>query len=404
MGQSLVMLGVLGLLIFLLGLLVGLRLADLLARPLRRLLDVVRALQPEQFAESGPRVTGKAIQAAVDHLWAIGRTLTARERELAAQNLAWQRRYSQARALIDLTAEFTQSMQLGIVLERLSQGLSRFFAGDGVGIWIQGSHGDLELAAALEEHFPEALRIRDRWVQQVLADDRTPLIPPWPSHEGPWIAAPLLDALGQKIGIVALTSRRRSAYTIEDGVFLRTVLGHASMAIRNAAMYEFVDALSRIDGLTGLYNRREFDRVVSQELDRAQASGQVISLLVIDIDHFKQINDTHGHQQGDQALKQLARLVQQVPRRIGDAAFRIGGEEFAVLLTETEKPAAFASAEALRSAAERLTLLDDDTRLTVSVGIAAFPVDGRDSATLVMAADGALYRAKAAGRNQVQAA
>ncbi len=396
----------------LLGLLLGL--AALLAtvrqlrgsrRALRQAVDLLAGLTPDRLLkEDPPRLPDRRTQAAVDHLWAVSRGLTAREGELAAQNGVWQRRYGQARGLIDLMAEFNQVMQLRAVLDRLSHGVSRFFAGDGVAIWIRGPRGDLELAASVVETFPPALPARDRWVEHVLAGGGGPMLPTWLAQDLPCLAAPLFDAQGQRIGIVAVTSRRRAAYTVEDDAFLRTAIAHAAMAVQNATLYEFVDTLSRVDSLTGLHNRREFDRLVNQELTRAQSSGQTLSLLMVDIDHFKRVNDERGHQEGDRALQQVARLVQTVPQRATDGAFRTGGEEFAVLMTQADKATALAAAESLRGVAEGVRLLGDGMSLTLSVGVASYPGDAQEPATLIAAADRALYQAKAAGRNRVQAA
>jgi len=169
-------------------------------------------------------------------------------------------------------------------------------------------------------------------------------------------------------------------------------------------MYEFIDTLSRIDPLTGLHNRREFDRLLAQELQRAQQTGQQLSLIVADIDHFKQINDRFGHQEGDRALQQVARLIQMVPKRITDAAFRTGGEEFAILMTDTDKNGALTLSESLRSLTESARFFNANRPVTVSLGVASFPADGQDPTSLMLAADRALYQAKAAGRNRVQAA
>jgi diguanylate cyclase (GGDEF)-like protein len=218
------------------------------------------------------------------------------------------------------------------------------------------------------------------------------------------MAAPLLDAQGERIGIVALTSRRRPAYTAEDGAFLRTVIGHASLAIQNATMYEFIDTLSRIDPLTGLANRREFDRLLLAEVARSRQSGQSFSLIMADLDHFKQVNDRFGHQEGDRALQQIGRLIQQVPKRAGDTAFRIGGEEFAVLMGDTDKTGAVGVSETLRVVTEGAKFLPTSEAVTISLGVATFPGDGMDAASLMAAADRALYQAKAGGRNRVAAA
>jgi diguanylate cyclase (GGDEF)-like protein len=384
--------------------LAGFRLAKRRASRQRAALQVISELTPEGLKQRAPDSADKLARAALTRLWALTEQVMTRQRQLLEQNGELQRRHGQARALIDLMAEFNQVMQLAAVLDRLSFGLSRFFAGDGVAIWIRASQGQFELAVKVAEDFPTSLNSHDRWVATVMAGDAGLVLPFWLDREMPCMASPLLDAQGQRIGIVAVTSRRRPAYTVEDGAFLRTVIGHAAMAIQNATMYEFIDTLSRIDPLTGLHNRREFDRLLQQELLSAAHSGQRLSLIMADIDHFKQVNDRFGHQEGDRALQQMARLIQQVPRRATDASFRIGGEEFAVLMGDTDKAGAVGVSETLRGVTEGAKFLPSEQVMTVSLGIATFPEDGRDPATLIAAADRALYQAKAAGRNRVAAA
>jgi len=216
------------------------------------------------------------------------------------------------------------------------------------------------------------------------------------------MAASLLNLQGQLLGVVMLTSDRRALYTADDGAFLRAVLGHAAMAIQNAARFEIVDTLSRLDALTALGNRGEFDRSLRDQVTRARLAAMPLSVLVADIDYFKQINDSYGHAEGDRVLKEIAQLIAEAARA-PNASFRLGGEEFAVLLGEA-KAAAVSIAETLRSRVEDKALFDDGARLTMSIGVASLPEDGREPAALVAAADKALYKAKSEGRNRVRAA
>ena len=384
--------------------LAGFRLAKHRAAPQRAALQTISGLTPENLRQRTPDTKDKLARAALVRLWALTEPVVTRQRQLLEQNGELQRRYGQARALIDLMAEFNEVMQLTAVLDRLSSGLSRFFAGDGVAIWIRAPQGQYELAVKVAEDFPTSLNPHDRWVATVMSGDAGLILPFWLDREMPCMAAPLLDAQGQRIGIVALTSRRRPAYTVEDGAFLRTVIGHASLAIQNATMYEFIDTLSRIDPLTGLANRREFDRLLHQEVARSSQSGQSFSLIMADLDHFKQVNDRFGHQEGDRALQQVGRLIQMVPKRPADAAFRIGGEEFAVLMGNTDKTGAVGLSETLRGVTEGARFLPNGEAVTISLGVATFPGDGQDAGSLIAAADRALYQAKAGGRNRVVAA
>ncbi len=161
--------------------------------------------------------------------------------------------------------------------------------------------------------------------------------------------------------------------------------------------------LATHDGLTGLYNHRTFHALLEDELARAKRFNRPVSLLMIDIDHFKRVNDTHGHLAGDAILKQLSDLLLRQARAI-DRVCRYGGEEITAILPETENAAALNIAERLRATVEREQLDIGDGRIvsvTVSIGLASWPAQAGDAETLVAAADTAMYAAKQAGRNRV---
>lgn len=161
--------------------------------------------------------------------------------------------------------------------------------------------------------------------------------------------------------------------------------------------------LSNTDPLTGLFNRRYFMEALENEFQRAQRKCGPLTLALLDIDHFKRVNDMYGHPQGDQVLMSLAAVVQGELRRY-DIIARYGGEEFIILLPETSPEEGVALAERLRAAVEKMSLPDPakKIRVTVSLGISTYPA-GRITSVydLVREADDALYRAKAGGRNQV---
>ncbi|MCH6559510.1 diguanylate cyclase [candidate division KSB1 bacterium] len=162
--------------------------------------------------------------------------------------------------------------------------------------------------------------------------------------------------------------------------------------------------LAITDGLTGLYNYRYFKEQLLQELKRAQRHSLDISVVMIDIDHFKQYNDKNGHPAGDVVLKDIARLLRDNIRNI-DLAARYGGEEFSLILIETDKPSAKIVSEKIRKLVEDYGFAYEssqpDGKLTISTGVATFPEDGEDFDTLVSKADQRLYRAKEAGRNLI---
>jgi diguanylate cyclase (GGDEF)-like protein len=159
--------------------------------------------------------------------------------------------------------------------------------------------------------------------------------------------------------------------------------------------------MSHTDELTEVGNRRNFDMRLREEISRSTRFGHTFSLLMIDIDAFKKFNDEFGHPKGDAVLRALGALMRSVSRE-GDVPCRVGGEEFAFILPETGKPDALVFAERFRRGVET-SIMAPDARspLTVSVGLAAFPEDGKNPEEIVWAADEALYQSKRAGRNRV---
>ncbi len=155
---------------------------------------------------------------------------------------------------------------------------------------------------------------------------------------------------------------------------------------------------ARRDPLTELLNRRGFDEAFDIELERARRAGGLLSLLVSDLDRFKDINDKHGHAAGDEALRSVARVMRSTKRSF-DSAARVGGEEFALLAPDADEHGAYILAERIRAEIERI-FADGTSELTMSFGIATFPLHGQSAEALMRAGDQALYAAKRLGRNR----
>lgn len=167
-----------------------------------------------------------------------------------------------------------------------------------------------------------------------------------------------------------------------------------------------LEQMAITDGLTGLYNRREFDRLLAEEVRRAERYGTSVSLILGDVDHFKAFNDRHGHPAGDEALRSVGQTLMDTLRQ-GDKACRFGGEEFVVILPECDADAARLAAERVRAAVEARVFRIDAERtaqVTMSLGVATSPGNGDTPETLLKSADLALYQAKEQGRNRVIAA
>lgn len=216
-------------------------------------------------------------------------------------------------------------------------------------------------------------------------------------------------ALGAPIGAgddpigVLLVERTKSPSIDEDDVQIFSILADLStLSIRNAALYSQMERMANTDGLTKLYSKRYFLDFMKVETERSRRYGRKFSILLSDIDHFKNFNDTHGHQAGDEVLRATAGVFVKTVRAT-DISARYGGEEFVIALPETDGEGARIIAGRIRANVEAAEVLFEGKTLkvTVSIGIASFPDDAGDIDGLVKLADGALYAAKAAGRNRV---
>jgi diguanylate cyclase (GGDEF)-like protein len=326
------------------------------------------------------------------------------ERELRRQKVELQELASMAGEL-DRRMRPTETGE--ILLERLSRsfGFTR-------GVVLASPDGELSLLASHGTRFSSDGRptvdpiVKRAWATReiVLARRLDPSI-------DPRLAAMLPDARnllivplfaeGHPIGVVALERGGGARHIRRWAVsIVHQFASHAALALHNGWLLEEVQRMAETDPLTDLANRRVFERALERELARAARSGQQVSLLILDADHFKGYNDRFGHRAGDELLQSLARALVEHSRAF-DIVARYGGEEFAVILPEC-------SVEEAHSVAERLRLvasgLEGRAPVTLSGGVATYPVHGRDCASLIEAADAALYESKRAGRDRLSLA
>jgi two-component system, cell cycle response regulator len=215
------------------------------------------------------------------------------------------------------------------------------------------------------------------------------------------VLAPLVIE-GAWVGAVVAESSTKRRYRVDSSVLnvVEQFSSHAALALSNVWLLEQVQKLADTDSLTGVANRLKFDRVLSAEMKRADRSGESITLLMVDIDHFKSLNDRFGHQAGDEILRKLGSVLSDECREF-DTVARYGGEEFAVILPATGASASETAGERFRRLIEEM---DAPVPITASVGAASYPASAGDADALVRAADDALYRSKRAGRNRVTVA
>ncbi|MBQ1033415.1 diguanylate cyclase [Micromonospora sp. C97] len=210
------------------------------------------------------------------------------------------------------------------------------------------------------------------------------------------------------LGVLALYDRLGAdEFDDDDLATLRTFAGHAAVAVDNVRVHEEAQRLSLTDPLTGLWNYRYLRESIRREVERASRFGRMLSVLALDLDRFKDVNDTYGHAAGDTVLAEFARRVRGEIREV-DLAFRQGGEEFVLLLPETDARGAAIVAERLGAAVRDTPIAVEayagPVLVTVSVGIAVFPDNGSTGREVLEAADDALYAAKAAGRDTYRVA
>jgi diguanylate cyclase (GGDEF)-like protein len=209
-----------------------------------------------------------------------------------------------------------------------------------------------------------------------------------------------LEKAADHFGAGDLTHRVSVTTRDELGELGKTFNTMGEHLAKSQAALEYI---SIRDGLTGLYNYREFHRRLTEEAERSWRYGRPFSLLMLDIDNFKLVNDTYGHLTGDETLRALAALIAQAVRPTDQVA-RYGGEEFVIVLPETPRSGALATAERIRHIIATHPIpvtLGQRVSLTVSIGVSTYPDDAESEEKLVGAADRALYAAKHAGRNQV---
>lgn len=218
------------------------------------------------------------------------------------------------------------------------------------------------------------------------------------------LCVPLVSQ-GETLAVLHLRQEGPDSISEDVQRLASTVAEQLSLAVGNLRLQETLRSSSERDPLTDLYNRRHLEIALQRELARAQRHDFPVSLIMLDVDHFKAFNDTNGHDAGDEVLRNVAHVLKR-HTRVEDVACRYGGEEFLIVLTACTIDDAYAKAEAIREAIAQLHAFLRGValpRITASLGIACYPEDGERMENLIAEADSALYRAKSSGRNRIAA-
>jgi diguanylate cyclase (GGDEF)-like protein len=218
-----------------------------------------------------------------------------------------------------------------------------------------------------------------------------------------FLAVPI--GAGECRGSILLESLREDAFSASHRDLLSRLATSAGLALEKLDTLESANAMATHDGLTGLINHRQFQVLLQDEIRRAKRYGEPVSLVICDIDHFKNVNDTYGHPFGDVVLKGVAEKLRESIRESIDVAARYGGEEFSLILVRTDAQHAVETAERIRQLIATVPFREprgEQVNVTMSFGIALYGEHANTTATLIKRADQALYRAKESGRNRVE--
>ncbi|MFH2204261.1 MAG: sensor domain-containing diguanylate cyclase [Elusimicrobiota bacterium] len=352
--------------------------------------------------------------------------LSAAERDFAlglaaelAQNLQMEqatnvrkRQLKRMETLTDLTAIFATSLRVEDGLKLILQGIAQHFQLDRVRLYLV-EHGrevlrgelsvdirgrvvglrSVEIPLASSEHrFAKILRGEGLDEHMKRYQERVVYLP--------------LTVQGEKKGLLIVDNLiSQQAIEGQDIGLLKSFAGQIALAVDNARLFDEVQALSLYDSLTNLPVRRFFDQRFQEELYRVERSTQPLSVAMIDIDYFKSVNDTFGHQIGDQVLKEIGRIILKNLRKI-DFPSRYGGDEVLILLPQANEDEALAIMTRLSQSLKEIRIpvpfsRQKELSVTVSVGLASFPADGRSQKQLLQKADEALYWVKSRGRDGV---
>ncbi len=345
------------------------------------------------------------------------------EREITQCQLRWdlEEAHLRTRCLYDILLSVTKEQKLEVMSERLVKGVCKLLGVERcVVILINIEKNEAVFSKQYGFHV-DAYRFQgpldalgclmDAYVgQNPVVVDEPQKHPLW--HKTPWLHALMREMLsvplamkGEITGVLTVMNKvKERSFSTEDINLLSTVAVHGGVAFDNAKFLEKIEKQAITDSLTDLYNHLEFHKRIGEELERTRRYGKMFSLLMLDIDHFKLMNDTFGHPVGDGVLKETAKVIRKCIRTC-DLAFRYGGEEFAVILPETGLKSAKLTAERIRKeiAWTPLDIPEDDCkRITISIGVSTYPQDADQREDLISAADQALYAAKRDGRDNVK--
>lgn len=347
---------------------------------------------------------------------------------VSIENIALQNQLSEQRKIIQSLSDLTTSLDSSLYLEPLHETIlehaTQLLRAEQGSIMVLDEYKEelsIKAMKGMSKSLFEALNIKPGegiagqvyqtgvpLLVQDLASDPRIRQQSKPRYKTPSFVSVPLKVKNRTIGVINLADKITGEVFLEEDLqLLQAVASYVSIAIERSELYEKTEELKKIsitDSLTGLLNRRYFQERLTEEIERSRRHGIPVCLMMIDIDNFKNFNDTYGHPGGDDILKLLSQALRNYIRAI-DVAARYGGEEFTIILPQTNKQDAGIIADRLcKEIGKKETLqkkFTDTGSLTVSIGLAAFPNDAESIEELIRNADRALYQAKLQGKNRV---
>jgi diguanylate cyclase (GGDEF)-like protein len=316
-----------------------------------------------------------------------------------------QHRLEELQTLYEVARAIASTLELGEVLSRIAQVVPGRLEVERFSAMLVDADGQLEVVKIhpAQPGHEGVYRPLEEGPWSEAAASRQPRAAAGTGGQGSLLAVPMVHG-DQLLGVLTFERAGVAAFPPDQAELFQAIAAQAAIAVQNARLHERTVALSVTDPLTGAPNRRHLFTQLGAEIDRSRRYGTPLSLLMVDIDHFKHLNDIAGHRAGDEVLRQVCGVLRRSIRKV-DTLARYGGEEFVILLPQLARPLAVEVAEKLRAAVAEAPLdhgaRQPAGRVTVSIGVASLPADAAEAGALVDCADAALYASKHRGRNAV---
>jgi len=383
---------------------------DAIVTPVAALLRHIRRIRDGQLDATADRSGPRELSELAEGLNEMVRALTGARESAASRDAALSAHSAKLRLILNASREFSESLNLSYVVGAVRQSTAAVGGYEQVIVWLMDD-AQKRLVKSVESPASEvsdsAVEMGQGLAGRAAKSGRI-------TFEGPAgqvhfrdhdlgtvraIAIPLI--VGARV-VGALEARHIEAQVAtKDGLEILEMLAtHAATAIESARLHEVIEERSHVDALTRLLNRRRLDEDLDAECKRCARYERPLAFVMLDVDHFKEFNDSHGHPQADSALQEVADVILGCVRTT-DTAYRYGGEEFCVLLRETSAVDAMHFAERVRQRIEQRFASGEMAGITASFGVADFSADAPTPRALVEAADAAMYESKHAGRNRV---